>query len=49
MGRTGAADGITIEYRGLWLLARRPQAAAAVLQAFMDTEMAAKQRALRRP
>jgi FAD dependent oxidoreductase TIGR03364 len=32
--------GITIEHRGLWLLARRPRAAA-VLQAFMDTEMAA--------
>lgn len=32
--------GIPIEHRGLWLLARRPEAAA-VLQQFMDTEMAA--------
>ena len=32
--------GIPIEHRGLWLLARRP-AAAAVLQAFMATDMAA--------
>lgn len=31
--------GIAIEHRGLWLLARRPEAAA-VLQQFMDTEMA---------
>lgn len=31
--------GIAIEHRGLWLLARRPRAAA-VLQAFMDTPMA---------
>jgi FAD dependent oxidoreductase TIGR03364 len=31
--------GIAIEHRGLWLLARRPRAAA-VLQAFMNTEMA---------
>lgn len=31
--------GIAIEHRGLWLLARRPRAAA-VLQAFMKTEMA---------
>lgn len=31
--------GIAIEHRGLWLLARRPRAAA-VLQAFMATEMA---------
>ena len=30
---------IPIEHRGLWLLARRPRAAA-VLQAFMDTDMA---------
>jgi FAD dependent oxidoreductase TIGR03364 len=32
--------GIAIEHRGLWLLARREQAAA-VLREFMDTEMAA--------
>ena len=32
--------GIAIEHRGLWLLAQRP-AAAAVLQAFMATDMAA--------
>jgi len=31
--------GIAVEHRGLWLLARRPRAAA-VLQAFMATEMA---------
>lgn len=31
--------GIAIEHRGLWVLARRPEAAA-VLQQFMDTEMA---------
>ncbi len=31
--------GIAIEHRGLWMLARRPKAAA-VLQAFMRTEMA---------
>jgi FAD dependent oxidoreductase TIGR03364 len=31
--------GIAVEHRGLWLLARRPRAAA-VLQAFMDTGMA---------
>ncbi len=35
-----AEAGITIEHRGLWLLTQRPQAAA-VLQAFMATEMAA--------
>jgi len=34
-----AQAGITIEHRGLWVLAQRPRAAA-VLEAFMATEMA---------
>lgn len=37
--RVAPEAGIHIVHRGLWLLARRPQAAA-VLQAFMRTEMA---------
>lgn len=37
--RLAPEAGIAIEHRGLWVVARRPRAAA-VLQAFMDTPMA---------
>ncbi len=37
--RLAPEAGIAIEHRGLWVVARRPRAAA-VLQAFMDTSMA---------